>query len=233
MGFLTPVPLKTALLVLLCCCLAVSQTDDATIRARLAKHAEVFQRGSRRGWPRLEDMKPNAQGIIDHERVEVADYMLNSRPLTPTQELARLAGRVDAVISGTTAARYSALDPTHTFLYSDWIVNVAKVYKYPAAIRVGSEITVTRTGGDLILNGRRIIDRTPIFPDFALNHQYVFFLRALPDTSSFQALSGGTFDVTGAAPILVVDPHNPTGMRAFSTWSTADFLSEVERSAVQ
>jgi hypothetical protein len=28
----------------LCCCLALSQTEDATVQERLAKHAEVFKR---------------------------------------------------------------------------------------------------------------------------------------------------------------------------------------------
>lgn len=211
-----------------------AQTDDATIQDRLAKHAEVFKRyAGRPGRQRLEDMKPNPQGVIYHDRIEVADYMRDLQPLTAAQELARFVGRFDAVISGTTARQYSAIDATHTFLYSDWIVNVAKVYKYAAAVQVGSQITVTRMGGDLTLNGQRIIDRTPIFPELTPNHRYVFILKALPDTSSFLALSGGTFDVTGATPVLVVDPRNHTAMKAFSTLPTADFLSEVERSVIK
>ncbi len=215
------------------CALAVAQTDAAS-RERLTRHAEVFKRYSGHGRAaRLEDLKPNSQGVVEHSWVEVADYMQDPRPLTPSQDLARTAKRFDAVVYGTAAARYSAIDPTHAFLYSDWIVNVVKVYKYPSAMTIGQEITVTRIGGDLTLNGQRIIDRTPLFPELALSHQYVFFLRALPDTSSFLAFSGATFDVTGGAPVLIADPRNPTTMKAFSAWSTADFLSEVERSAAQ
>lgn len=181
----------------------------------------------------LKTSKPNAQGVIEHSRAEVADYMQDVPRLTPTQELARLAARFDAVISGTLVRRYSAIDPTHTFLYSDWIVTVAKVYKFTSVAQVGSEITVTRLGGDLTLDGQRIIDRTPVFPDFDLNRKYVFFLKALPDTSSFLAISGATFDVTGTNPTLVADPQNPTGMKAFSALSIVDFLSEVERSVIR
>jgi hypothetical protein len=85
----------------------------------------------------------------------------------------------------------------------------------------------------MMLNGRHIIDEQPIFPEFALNRDYVFYLRALPDTSSFQAISGWTFDVTGSAPILLVDPRNPTGLRAFASRSTGDFLAVVEWSTIQ
>jgi hypothetical protein len=221
----------------LCCCVALSQTEDATVQERLAKHAEVFMAYA--GNPRsirLEDLKPDSEGIIASDRRAGVTYMMFlDGPITEAEELKRLAGRVDvkAVISGTTVRRYSAIDPTHAFLYSDWIVKVSKVYKNKSTVQVGAEITVTRMGGDLTLNGRHIIDKDPIYPEFALNHDYVFYLRALPDTSSFYALGAGTFDVTGATPILLADPHNPTGLWAFSSWPIANFLSEVEWSAIQ
>jgi hypothetical protein len=110
---------------------------------------------------------------------------------------------------------------------------VSKIYKNKSTVQVDSEITVTRMGGDLTLNGRHIIDEESIFPEFAMNHDYVFYLRALPETSSFYALSGETFDVTGTTPILLAGPHNPNGLRAFSSWPTENLLSEVEWSAIQ
>jgi hypothetical protein len=210
------------------------QLDDRTIQDRLAKHADLFKVGGPR-WVRLEDMKPNAQGVIDYQRSVIYDYMRYDPPLTPEQELAQMAKGADAVVSGPAVGRYSAANPLHTALYSDWVVSVTKVYKNSSTIGVqaGSEITVTRIGGDLALNGHRVIYRDSAFPDFAMNHTYVFYLRAHPDSSSFGAISGGTFDLTGTTPALLADPRNPTGMRAFSQSSTTEFLAAVERSTIQ
>ena len=66
-----------------------------------------------------------------------------------------------------------------------------------------------------------------------MNHEYVFYLQAHTDTSSFIALSGGTFDVSGMNPLLILDPHDPTGMRAFASLSKTEFLAAVERSLIQ
>jgi hypothetical protein len=182
----------------------------------------------------LENLKPNPQGIIVFDNLATATYMAFSPPLTPEQELTQLSASVDAVISGTTVQQYSAFNSFHTMLYSDWIINVTKVYKNNSTITAqpGAQITVTRRGGDLIYNGTRIIAKDRIFPDFAVNREYVFYLKALPDSSSFQAMSGGTFDVTGATPLLLAAPTNPTSMReGFSSLRKADFAAVVERSA--
>jgi len=210
-------------------CVAIAQTDVA--REHLTKHAEVFKSYALPARsPRLEDLQPNPQGIIQTNRVDILDYMVPDPAVTETQELKGLAGRFDAILSGTTTNRYSAIDPTHTFLYSDWIVKVNKVYKNTSTMQAGSEITVTRLGGDLNVNGKHIIDKEPSFPEFSLNHLYLFCLKALPDTSSFLALGGATFDVTGATPVLLTDPRDPTKMRVFSSRPTAAFLAAVEGS---
>jgi hypothetical protein len=188
-GVLNEIEARTGalLLAVLACGVSPSQTGDAAIQARLAKHAALFTYRTSPGWPRLESLKPDSDGIIRTQRVTIADYMARSSKdiRTKESELAKQAKRADAVISGTISRRYSAIDPTHTFLYSDWIVAVGRVYKSSSTVQVGSEIVVTREGGDLILDGQRIIDADPLFPEFILNRKYVFLLRALPDTASF------------------------------------------------
>jgi hypothetical protein len=211
--------------------LASSQTIDQ--QETLAKHAALFKFGTPRE-QRLEDRQPDADGVIRYQHVMIADYMARIQPLTPAQELAELTARVDAVVSGTTVNRYSAPNTLHTALYSDWIVKVTQVYKRASSIPTepGAEITVTRLGGNLNLAGRRVIYTDPIFPEFTMNHEYVFYLHALPESSSFQAFSGATFDITGDKPLLLTDPKNPTHMREFSKSSKSDFLTSVKKSIV-
>ena len=225
---------KPALLTLLVCCLASSQISDQQIQDRLAKHADLFKMGTS-DWPRLEDQKPDAQGTINYRAYIIGDYMARDAAITPAQELAALAAHADVIVSGTTVKRFSAANSFHTALYSDWIANVTKVYKRSPLIQAeaGDQITVTRAGGDMTLQGHRVIYTDPTFPEFALGHEYVFYLEAHTDTSSFIALDGGTFDMTGSAPLLIVDPRDPTSLRAFASFSKADFLTAVERSAIQ
>jgi hypothetical protein len=216
---------------LLACYLASSQTIDQ--QETLAKHAALFNTGIPRG-PRLEDRQPDADGVIYFHHTIINDYMARIQPLTPTQELAELAAHVEAVVSGTTVNRYSAPNALHTALYSDWIVKVTQVYKRTPSIQTepGAEITVTRLGGDMNLAGHRIIYTDPTFPEFAMNREYVFYLHALPESSSFQALSGATFDITADAPLLLTEPNNPTHMRDFSKSSKSDFLASVRKSVI-
>jgi hypothetical protein len=214
--------------------MVLAQTDDPVIQERLAKHANLFAVG-RPNWSRLEDLKPKSQGVVVYEPAITRDNMLHEPPHSPAEELAYFGARTDAVISGTTLKQYSAANSLHTFLYSDWIISVTKIYKNTSTVpaQIGGQITVTRRGGDLVLNGIRVIARDRTFPDFAINHQYVFYLKALPETSSFQAISGATFDVTGTVPLLLLDPHDPTSMRGFVSATKADFFAAVERSTTR
>jgi hypothetical protein len=216
--------IRTALLL---CFPASSQTIDQ--QQTLAKHAALFKIGNPRD-QRLEDRQPDPDGVIYFHHNIIDDYMARIQPLTPAQELAELAAHVDAIVSGTTVNRYSAPNALHTALYSDWIVKVTQVYKRTPAIQ--TEITVTRLGGDTNLAGHRVIYTDPTFPEFTMNHEYVFYLHALPESSSFQAFSGATFDITGDNPLLLTEPNNPTHMREFSKSSKSDFLASVKKSVV-
>ena len=185
------------------------------------------------GWSKLEDGKPDADGIVRFEPVIVNQRVLRSEPFTPQQELAEVAANSCVVVTGTTVKRYSAANAGHTVLYSDWVVKVTKTYKRSPSIRAepGDEITVTRTGGDMILGGRRVIYTDPTFPEFLLKDDYVFYLGCDPDSSSFLAISGATFDMSGAGPLLLTEPANSIAMRIFHSYSKADFLAIVAKTA--
>ncbi|MGA3188490.1 MAG: hypothetical protein ABSF22_15400 [Bryobacteraceae bacterium] len=230
--------IKAALPVLaITCALAVSQTDaDTQARGeRLAKHAELF--GVYNSNRRFENTKPNPAGVIDLSVNMRNDYFIPPGISTPEDELTRAARLADAVVEGETVQQYSALTARHSFVFSDWTVKVIKAFKTGSQIPVpaGGEIIVTRPGGDAIVNGQHVTAHDKAFPDFALGHQYVLYLHALPDGSSFQVMSCAVFDVSGSSPVPLLDPDwKSTTLRAFgSPVSTADFLATVARSAAQ
>jgi len=208
------------------------QLDERTIQDRIAKQAGHFREGTPKQLP-LEEMRPNADGVVEYQPMRINDYMVRSEPLTPAQELEETANHSDAIILGTTLRRYSAANARHTALYSDWVVTVTRVYKNKSTVeaQVGAEITVARIGGDLWINGRHVVYREAWFPEFEPDHNYVFYLRADPGSSSFLANGGATFDVTGEKPIPFAEPKNPTSMKLFSLSSIAEFLKDVANTA--
>jgi hypothetical protein len=209
-----------------------AQLDERTIQERLSKQAAHFRQGTPKQ-PPLEQMALNADGVVEFQPLMINDYMMRSPPLTPVQELEETAIHSDAILIGTTVKRYSAANARHTALYSDWVVKVTKVYKNKSTVeaQVGGEVTIARTGGDLWINGRHVIYREEWFSEFEPDHTYVFYLRADPDSSSFFANGGATFDITGEKPILFAEPKNPTSMKSFALSSTAGFLKEVANTA--
>jgi hypothetical protein len=218
----------------LLCGRAYAQIDDQVMQERLAKHAGIFVHYVTPR--RLENTKPNAQGVVDLSIGMLNSYAVMPTPRSGRDELAALARSSDAVVVGTTAKQYSALTAQHTFVYSDWAITVTKVFKNtsPILAQEGTVITVARPGGELVVQGQRVVAHDSSFPEFVMGHEYVFFLSALPESSSFRAWEGSAFDITGPTPSIITDPRDPTPLRAFSaSLSSADFLIAVERSLRQ
>jgi len=215
------------------CGVAWAQTDEQrTIQDRLTKHATFFHPYELKR--RVEDMKPNAQGVIDLTPMTIVDYAMTVP--TPTEELQLHARLSDTVIQGTAEARYSALTPGHSYLYSDWILKVTRIFKGSSLIpfKVGDRITVARSGGELMFNNQHVIAHDMTFPDFAIGKQYVLYLTADVQTASFIASAEGSVDVSGAMPVFLLDPKDQvTNLRPFSSMPTAEFLMEVERNIYQ
>lgn len=166
----------------------------------------------------------------------INDYAGSPTPRTPDEEFAILARYADAIVAGTAMSQMSGLNPQHSFVYSDWTFNVTKIFKYTPKIQiqVGAELTVFRPGGSLTINGRRVSARDPGFPEFIVGHQYILYLPAHSDSSSFWGIPGEAFDVTGEKPLLLADEHDPTTLKAFvASASLADLFAAVERSVAK
>jgi hypothetical protein len=213
------------------CGVAWTQTDEQrAIRDRLTKHAALFQRYELKR--RVEDMKPNGQGVIDLSPMIIVDYAMTVPPPTPTEELQTHARISDTVIQGIAEARYSALTPGHSYIYSDWVLKVTRIFKGSSLIpfKVGDRITVARSGGELMFNNQHVVAHDMTFPDFAIGKHYLLYLTADVATASFIAGPEGSVDVSGATPVFLLDPNDQvTNLRPFSSMSTADFLTQVER----
>jgi hypothetical protein len=86
-------------LLLALSCLALPQITDRQVQERLAKQAALFKFLDSPGSPKLEDQKPDADGVIRYEPVIIDDYMMRSEPFTAVQELAEAATNSCVVVT--------------------------------------------------------------------------------------------------------------------------------------
>jgi hypothetical protein len=215
-------------------CLDMAQLDRAAQQRqeRLAKHADLYM-SIDRGRP-VDQVPANSKGEVDLSLEVFAEYEQSPASLTPEKELQDLAKLAQAVVEATAVQRYSALTPRRSFLYSDWDLEVTRVFKNtsPIPIQPGGTITVVRPGGELIVNGRRVVARVLAGPNFTLGQRSLVYLFPLLDTQSFDVLANGMFELTSGGPRpLFVNGYDARKMRAFcASLSVGDFLAAVERS---
>lgn len=103
----------------------------------------------------------------------------------------RLVCDADAVIVATANSKSSQLTLDGTFVFTDYEMTVEDVPKnnLAAGIQKANKVTVTRPGGTILLNGRRIQVTDSSFEPFKVNGHYVLFLKYIPITGGYMALN--------------------------------------------
>jgi hypothetical protein len=102
-------------------------------------------------------------------------------------ELANLACGSDLVVVGRTGAGVSHITADQGYVYTDWSFTVENVLKdnSKAPVRVGSQIVVTRPGGSLAVNGRKVSANPHEFRNFNQGEQLLLYLRFIPQTGAY------------------------------------------------
>jgi len=147
----------------------------------------------------------------------VSDYEMGL-PAYPDLELRRLACDADTVIVGTATASRSAITPAGDFAFTGVSFHVSSVIKGSA----GTNIVVTRPGGETVLAGRSVQVDVVGFPSFEIGTEYVLFLRSLPQSNSYRAYKNGSFRLAPTASRL-----NGQQLAMKSATSRTSFLAEV------
>jgi hypothetical protein len=208
---------------------AQAQSGPAPLdhRERTAKNATLFPYlDSNR---RLETVKPDANGIIDLAPHLIYSYPGRSSTDTPEKELAGLARVSDAIIEGVAERRESALTSTHSSVFNEWTIRVTRILKndFKVDIPFGKTIIGAQSGGDLVINGIRVQAHSPSDAELSLQHKYILYLGAVPESQSF-TVRRPFFDVTGDAPVFMCDPKYTTSMLwEFCAAATSESLEEA------
>jgi hypothetical protein len=171
------------------------------------------------GFPQSADgVKPKTQKQIEHDKI--FDYDGDKDPRVPVHRLtdvkgdsiltvesdlephytgtrrsiyAYLACRADAVVRGKVVAQTSVLTTNESFVFTDADLSVTTVFKDNSALHIagGQTITVTRPGGTVIEDGRKLSVRVTSLRDFSVGGDYLLFLAFLPASQDYRAIGSG------------------------------------------
>lgn len=124
-----------------------------------------------------------------------------------------LTCEADLIIVTTPKARISQLTENREFIFSDYTTVVEKVFKNTPTAQVSpsSEITVTRPGGRVSINGRIVSALDSSFKPLEIGMRYLLFLKYIPKTGAYASVIKGSFLMNDKQIIPLTEQYIPTG----------------------
>lgn len=175
--------------------------QEGVMTEKQREHSKIF-RGldSHGGGKKIKDLVA-AQGDVNvWGPLDCGPYM----PLPDlSQFLTTMACEADAVVLGFVNSKSSNLTDAGNFLFTDYEVTVKEALKTNAAapFAPGEQITVTRSGGAVMLNGHVVRAINQNQKNLQIGKFYLLYLRYIPKTGAyrqvFKTLSEDTFLLEG------------------------------------
>jgi len=119
----------------------------------------------------------------------------------------------DAVLIGQVKDKVSQLTENGEFTFTDYEVTVEEILKNKteAPIIPQSNITVTRQGGAIKLNGKIIRGLDLSFKPFEIGSRVLLFLRFIPETGAYETFrSEGSFMLVGNELVKLTEESLPS-----------------------
>jgi hypothetical protein len=132
-----------------------------------------------------------------------------------------LACAVDAVFIAVPERWQSFPTEDGRWLFTDYDVRLGRVYRMPdvAGFKTGDQVVVSRSGGEVEVDGERIVARSNAVPPLKKNGRYLLFVAYEPETKALYTRSGyAVFDVRGS--------------RTYATWPLRTAESELSTDGV-
>lgn len=164
--------------------------------AKQKEHGKLYRHGGGRSLLERADTETGDIAVFADPPLEVlsADYR---EPETPAALLQKRVCRLSAVVVGTLANETAQFNEDKDFVFTDYEVKIEEVVKDnpQSPIQVGGNITITRDGGILKLDGRTFKAELADFKAFTKGQRFLLLLRYLPATDSYIAFAGGSFQL--------------------------------------
>ena len=172
-----------------------------------------------------------ASGTGDVKVVIMAEGEVDS-PYAPAFSLPAFLERnvceANAIIIGTVKSKDSQLTEDGEFIFTDYEISVGRVLKNnPAAsITAGGNITVTRAGGEMLLDGKKVTAVSEYLKPLEVGEQYLLFLRFIPITGAYKADNNrGSFQLRNNKIIALTKEQLPAELRTGN--DAASFISGI------
>jgi hypothetical protein len=167
--------------------------EEGVLTDKQKAHSKLYEAYERR--IKIRDELIKRQGELVLNRISCPFLSMEPQPDLITE----LAQSSDAVLTGTVVSKSSQITTGGTYVFTDYELRVAEVFKDAAThtLRPDTTITVTRPGGKVLLFGQVAHFRDNWFKPLLPGRRYVLFLTYLPSTGAYQAVNAdGTFDIT-------------------------------------
>jgi hypothetical protein len=193
------------------------QSGAFTERQRVhSKQFAYYQHG--RNFETINETVAKAKGqtkIVELEALLGLGEVRNE-PQSPETFFGELARLSNAVIRGRVIRKHSYVTEDGTFIYTDYDVSVAEVFKdNPAApISTGATITVTHPGGKVVLDKVIVKANDEAFGSLLINdNDVMLFLRFIPETGTYKATRpNGTFELSESSLRPLTKRNFPPGV---------------------
>lgn len=178
---------------------AATPVQDGGLSERQKQHRQLYK--DYKGIGKLQDLLNREQGNSELT-VELIpgppELSPQGKRASPADVLSGLAAEADAIVIGVVKDKSSQLTENGAFIFTDYDMTVEEVLKGNRAARVEprTNLTVTRPGGKVVLNGRVVtaVDRS--FKRLAVGGRYLLFLRYVAATGAYQAINDqGSFEI--------------------------------------
>ena len=118
-------------------------------------------------------------------------YLPNAPILTPLQFLANLSCKSDAIVIGTIKSKTAHMTDDETFIYTEYDLVIKEVLKNNSAdpLDLNKNIQITRSGGLIELDGKRIRITDRSSEPLQKNKDYLLFLKFVPSANQYMASS--------------------------------------------
>lgn len=143
------------------------------------KFSELIERNERRG------QKAGDIGVGILEPSSPGER--NSSPVTASDFLKKLSCEADAIVVGSVKSKTAHMTEDETFIYTAYEFSVQDILKnnLASSIQVNNNIEITRPGGLIKLDDRRIRVTDYSYAPLQKNKEYLLFLRYVPSASGY------------------------------------------------
>jgi len=176
-----------------------ADAQEAKLTGKQKAHSKLYK--EYRGGRKIRDVAATATSDTG---IRIGTPLRGGDPHSPPpnrqQLLASLSCDADSVVIGTVKSNSSQLTEDEDFIFTDSELTVSEILKNnPAApIQPHSDITITRPGGKVHINGRQIEALDVSFMPLKRGERYLLFIKFVPSTGAYKAINSvSSFQLRG------------------------------------